>query len=476
MNRLLLAAGLCCCACGPTWAPVDRAAAAKSAILGGDLDSADPQVFQLRITGDNQAVSSCTATLIDLRTLLTAAHCVDPRTLGASSISLQATNLANAANAGPADYLPITQVRFHPQWNIATLDNDIGLAMLETVPVGVSPKVWNTQSVSTMSGLPLRALGYGLATAGGADSGLRREVGLTFRQVTAAKIFLGDQVGKGICSGDSGGPSFHTFPDGIERVVGVHSYTLASDCLDGADTRVDAQAAFIQAWIDEKEQPSCAEDGRCKLGCAPVDLDCVCGADGLCTTACPNLLKDPDCPRDCMPNGVCSVKPCPTPDVDCAPMGGGCTGPLQCVSRTCVSDAQHLPYCSRGCVTAADCPSRMDCDGTQVCRFRQLPLVGLGQACDPETSACGPGAVCTGRVAGATACAESCFDGRDCQPDWVCALSYDGQKFCAEKPKVILPLAHGEGPAAKGCAAAPIGLAAWLALAFWRPRAQLRKR
>ena len=151
------------------------------------------------------------------------------------------------------------------------------------------------------------------------------------------------------------------------------------------------QTAFIQQWISEKEAPSCGEDRRCKLGCTPVDLDCVCAADGSCNTQCPNLLKDPDCPPDCVGNGICSVKPCPVPDVDCAALGGNCTGPLQCTARTCVSDPQHNPYCSRPCLASSDCPAKMECDATQVCHFKQLPLVTLGTVCNPDLQACGPG-------------------------------------------------------------------------------------
>jgi hypothetical protein len=470
VTRLLLAFAIALPACGPIERAPARIATSKGAIVGGMLDAADPQVFELEIVGDNHTGSYCTATLIDRRTLLTAAHCVDPRTVGAQSVTLRAMNLANDSAAGSSDYLKVTESRFHPAWNLNTLDNDIGLALLEVAPA-VTPKPWNAQSVSAMSGLPLRAVGYGTTGIGGAGAGLRREVALTFRQVTAAKIFLGDQAAMGICHGDSGGPSLHTFPDGIERVVGVHSYTLDQNCLDGADTRVDAQADFIQQWIDEKEAASCGEDGRCKMGCAPVDLDCVCGLDGACTTDCPNLLKDPDCPKDCIANSICSVKACPVPDIDCAVVGHGCNGPLQCVSRMCVSDPQHLAYCSQGCVVSADCPAHMECDATQICRFKQLPLVSLNATCNPDLQACGPGRVCSGRTTADTRCAKSCYDERDCDAEQLCVVGADNQKFCGNKPDVVLPLAKLEEKAAPaGCASVPGSLGLLCLLALKRQR------
>ena len=85
--------------------------------------------------------------------------------------------------------------------------------------------------------------------------------------------------------------------------------------------------------------------------------------------------------------------------------------------------------------------------------------------------ACGPGATCTGRLAGSTRCAPTCFDGRDCDPALICETSYDGQKFCTGKPDLIFARATGEGPVAPtGCSAAPGGLSLALLLGALRAR------
>ena len=73
-------------------------------------------------------------------------------------------------------------------------------------------------------GQPVRALGYGLDALDG-GTGTRHEVALTLRQISPEQILIGDLVSKGICRGDSGGPTLHTFDDGVERVIGVHSFT-----------------------------------------------------------------------------------------------------------------------------------------------------------------------------------------------------------------------------------------------------------
>src|SRR5262249_24253416 len=143
---------------------------------------------------------------------------------------------------------------------------------------GIAPKPWNTATIDALHGAPLRAVGYG-ATTGGANpsgAGVKHQVNLTFVQIAAAQFELGDMTSHGICHGDSGGPSFHTFPDGIERVVGVHSFTIDQNCLDGADSRTDYFRSFIDTWMAQNETRTCAIDGLCKQGCTPVDQDCAC--------------------------------------------------------------------------------------------------------------------------------------------------------------------------------------------------------
>jgi uncharacterized protein (TIGR03382 family) len=92
-----------------------------------------------------------------------------------------------------------------------------------------------------------------VAVDGDDGSGVRRSVDLIFDSIQSRTFYLGDQTQHGVCHGDSGGPSFHTFPDGVERLVGVHSFTARTDCLLGGDTRVDAFAPFIQGWLTDKD-------------------------------------------------------------------------------------------------------------------------------------------------------------------------------------------------------------------------------
>lgn len=395
LAAVVLLVGVSCVPPDEPMGPDEAAARARGAIIGGTTDFGDPEVFMLISVYEDGQQGSCSATLIGERTLLTAAHCVDPRMNNASSMQLWAHNKTSVNQASNADLIQIVETRIEPRWNpFVSLANDVALARLAYSP-NVPPKAWNTQSVSGYIGKPLRAVGYG--TTATQESGVKHTVNLTFRDVNATHIALGDQVGKGVCHGDSGGPSFHTFSDGVERVVGVHSFTASEDCVDGADIRVDPYASFIQTWMNEKEGPRCDRDGRCAANCPSVDLDCVCADDGACTTECPDLTADPDCPKDCVANQICSIDPCPEPDPDCVPQGAECTFAEQCQYRQCISDVQHpKPYCSRPCTQNSECSSGLECSSAQLCQFPApkpptvLPLAhGGGPARSSSCSAAG---------------------------------------------------------------------------------------
>jgi len=459
--------------CGPLEAPEAAApseASRADAIVGGTVTTGDPNVFMLILQGNNGQGSLCTATLIDRRTLLTAAHCVDPSILGATSVQIIATNAPNENQiVWGVNTWRVVETRRHPNWNSATLSGDIAMALLDSTP-NVTPKPWNQNALA--SGQAVRDVGYGTTGASGAGSGVKRTVDLIITQLSPTLLYVGNGVNKGICHGDSGGPSFRTFADGVERVVGVHSFTMTEDCTQGASTRVDAYKSFVQQWLNEKEAATCATDGRCVANCPQVDLDCVCKADGQCTAACPDLNVDPDC-GDCGANGVCSTNACPVKDPDCVDEGGACSSATQCVGRKCVVDPQHsAPYCSKACASSSQCSAGYECNTSGgFCQHTQLPPAGVGQACTPGGTFCGERGVCTGSTANNTLCRVSCVDATGCPKDFTCATGYDNQRYCLEPPKppILLPRAFIEGRAAEGCSAG-VGLFPLLAVLVLRRR------
>jgi secreted trypsin-like serine protease len=486
----------------------------QGAILGGTVvpEGQDREVFMLATTylggacssqsqcgsegaycyqGRCMAQAGCTATLIASRTLLTAAHCVDVRMgpAGANQqVEIYATSYSNPDTAPQSAWFRLVKTQLHPAWrpNTQSLSGDVALALLDRAPP-VTPKPWNSGTdISSYNGRPVRAVGYGRTVGGtGQDNAptRKRQVGLTFilppqnsGYYSPALFYVGDQQSKGICQGDSGGPTFHTFSDGVERLVGVHSFTANQECTIGGDSRTDYFANFIQGWLSAEEGPQCTRDGQCRFGCDPVDPDCVCVADGTCSGQCPNPDWDVDCPPNCGPNGICQPIGCPVRDADCVDVGGRCATEQVCTEKVCTLDQQHPDaYCSRACQVNAECPAGMECSGN-TCKYVQLPEAGLNAWCTDGQNHCTNGTTCN-RTAAETAgrCLPSCSSAADCLGGVPCVAGVRGNLCALPQPQPItLPLATAAPMPAAGCAAAAgAGLAPWawvLALGLVRRR------
>lgn len=359
----------------------------RDELRGGATDDGGfPEVFMVRMRFDTGDQFVCSATLVTSRTLLTAAHCFDPHAApNATALTdVWVQDATFAPDAASSTWLRIdpAHTRIHPQWNVSDrLSWDLAAALLPA-PSGVTPAPPSLRALTTADvGSPLTVVGFGITSAGATDYGVRRVTTLPITSLSAQHLGLGDGVSKGICNGDSGGPSFLTGRDGRHRVAGVHSYDSSLACDDGLDSRVDVFADFLTGFIvDEEGGPTCFEDGLCKPGCTPVDVDCACQADGVCTAACPDLLTDPDCPADCAANGVC-LRDCPVPDPDCPPVLGDpcvidltvcpdgstctalagqptvcaipCAGPSSCASGSCVDGQNHARVCGPANVTGS---------------------------------------------------------------------------------------------------------------------------
>jgi hypothetical protein len=424
VNRVaILAVCSALAACGE-FPRAEVASRTRLGIRGGVEARGANDVFRLDIRGNTGITSTCSATLIAPSTLLTAAHCVDPVVLGATSVELTATNAPTLIEMTSANTFAVSETRLHPDWRPAiNLEADLALVRL-TVPQAISPRAWNQGSLDGRTGQLVRVLGYG-APDGTMDGGMgtRREVELPIRQLSPQLISLGDFTGKGLCHGDSGGPTLLLMDDGVERLIGVHSFTRSADCTDGADTRTDAYAPFLDAWLTEKED--------------------TCGSDGLCST-----------------------KTCGTADLDCLGAGEPCRSALQCPGRRCVTDPQHdAAYCSSPC----PCAAPLVCDAmSNECRLPQLPEVGPGSACVPSQSWCTSGWRCDGVSAALASCSRPCSADRECTPEQQCRPGFSGQRICLAR-EVRLPVGRWEGPVVSRCSIG-VGEAASILLGLWLVR------
>jgi hypothetical protein len=259
-----------------------------------------------------------------------------------------------------------------------------------------------------------------------------------------------------------------------EKIVGVVSYGDQNCAIQGYDGRVDRVAPWIRQTMAGWETPTCATDGRCVMGCTPLDQDCACLADGVCGADCLDPSTDVDCPKDCAANGICSIAACGRPDVDCVTEGSRCEAVTQCRDRLCLNDAQNpVKYCSKFCSNSSQCPSSMECVNAS-CLIKQRPVRQLFDSCYASSDFCTQ-SICTGPAGGISRCVLSCLVSADCPTGSVCEAGSDSRKYCRPGDLkfnfVTLPaVTTVQAPSAAGCSASGGMVALWLGATLLRRR------
>ncbi|MFT3838343.1 MAG: trypsin-like serine protease [Myxococcaceae bacterium] len=255
VSRWVVACVALASSCGRLEAPPSTST--QQPIVGGSEDAGYPidDVFLVAMTFDNGVNTICSGTLIGAHSIVTAAHCVDPARQGANSVTIKVTHKPTDMMLLSSDLFDVTDYRLHPSWvatsNTATYD--IAMLLLAVSPPGVTPREINRDPLTNFAGEPIKLVGYGRTQPSMQDSGIRRSADATVNSVATETFDFGTAGTLGICSGDSGGPALHTFPDGVERIIGVHSQTSSPNCGVGTDTRIDFHLAFIDQWFVDKE-------------------------------------------------------------------------------------------------------------------------------------------------------------------------------------------------------------------------------
>src|ERR1044071_8590463 len=244
MKKLLFALSVCsltACAMDtmdPTEPTDDSAQTAtdEQDIIGGTTDTGDPCVVGVfaHAPGSNSG-SICTGTIIGAHTVLTAAHCVSPASIGNGQ---QIDLLPGTTLALPG--ITTSSRTFNPQWNINNLQGCHDEGILHT-----------TQTLSPICGRgslnpanTVRIVGYGSNTHQNTGVGTKRQATVSV-VASNAVLFQDGTSNMQTCHGDSGGPAFQ---GGV--VVGVTSFgqdrSANNVCFGGGfHCRISADATFI---------------------------------------------------------------------------------------------------------------------------------------------------------------------------------------------------------------------------------------
>jgi len=232
--------------------------ACPRAIVGGSVDAGDPAVVAV-LTEQGGTMGLCSGVLVSPRTVLTAAHCVDPT----GGITVQAV-VAGSGLADPgATLLPVSEVIIHPSW-VSDPANGKNLALLRlATDPGVAPIPVRTEAAPAI-GTTLRIVGFGLTDALGTE-GVKRQVSTSLTGVYPPFIEFGDATAN-TCGGDSGGPVLVLDGD-LEEVAAIVSL-CAQSC--SASSYASTLAADAD-WILGSEPPAPDPPGGGCGGCGHAD-------------------------------------------------------------------------------------------------------------------------------------------------------------------------------------------------------------
>lgn len=203
--------------------------------------------------------SICTGTLISRNIVMTAAHCVESTQLMIIFNNNMLTTLKNLKiGSGIQLVKPVVAKIVHPRWgNTPEGENNQGdIALLKfqgEVPAGFVPAQFLPSSSMLQPNSLVKAVGFGLSDPElKTGSGVLRSAILTIQSTSYSptEIVVNQRQGKGLCSGDSGGPAYAII-NGAYYVWGVaHAVTKSPFC---RDLGIYTNALAYRSWIEDSK-------------------------------------------------------------------------------------------------------------------------------------------------------------------------------------------------------------------------------
>ena len=235
-------------------------------IVGGTEipPNSQPHLVFIAIQVSATHLGTCGGTLLSLRTVMTAGHCLH------NMLSVRLIFGAHLVRSAEPSQLIITEqprsIRLHEQYNPRTFANDIGLViMTQTLP---SNQFMQPISIPTAAEIDLLFVGENVSVYGwGFTSENSRSLSEfpkvavnrvisnaqcaeTFGEfITPTHMCMSSEGGRGTCTGDSGGP-MQTIINGRVVQIGIISFQGAESCFTGipiAFTRISTYGVWIRS-------------------------------------------------------------------------------------------------------------------------------------------------------------------------------------------------------------------------------------
>ncbi len=222
-------------------------------VTRGDKDDSTVALILFKV-GKNRT-GYCTGAMISPTVMLTAAHCMqaaakDTKVIFYTSVSCE-SDYNPAKNAQSVDkiiihddYLPLESAALESK-------NDIAILVLKD-PAPARYPIYKIAKPTEIANSKLFFYGYGVTGSNQAGMGILRKTSFAEEDfeilVATKKVKVTQNGGRGICSGDSGGPGLVNV--GSEsKILGINSFVMGPENNTCNGSATLALAYSYEAWI-----------------------------------------------------------------------------------------------------------------------------------------------------------------------------------------------------------------------------------